>query len=258
MITGASSGIGRALAAEYARRGATLGLIARRAESLRDLAAELKVPTARLRAGRARRSGTGSAAERFPRQVRRPGRGYRQCRRERGNLDRAQRGPRGVPGDPGHQRHGAGEHLSAVPAGDARGAQRNAGGYRQRGGISRAAGAGAYSASKAAAITYLESLRVELRGSGISVVTICPGYIATPMTEHNPYPMPFIMPADEAARRMADAIERRKRYVVIPWQMGVVGATAEDAAARRCTIACSRARRRKPRRRSLIDERDIE
>ena len=44
------------------------------------------------------------------------------------------------------------------------------------------------------------------------------------MTEHNPYPMPFIMPADAAARRMADAIERRKRFVVIPWQMGVVGA----------------------------------
>ncbi len=85
-------------------------------------------------------------------------------------------------------------------------------------------GAGAYSASKAAAITYLESLRVELRGSGISVVTICPGYIATSMTEHNPYPMPFIMPADAAARRMADAIERRKRFVVIPWQMGVIGA----------------------------------
>jgi NAD(P)-dependent dehydrogenase (short-subunit alcohol dehydrogenase family) len=85
-------------------------------------------------------------------------------------------------------------------------------------------GAGAYSASKAAAIAYLESLRVELRGSGISVVTICPGYIATPMTENNPYPMPFIMPADGAARRMAEAVERRKRFVVIPWQMGVVGA----------------------------------
>jgi short-subunit dehydrogenase len=85
-------------------------------------------------------------------------------------------------------------------------------------------GAGAYSASKAAAITYLESLRVELHGSGVAVVTICPGYIATPMTEHNPYPMPFMMPADAAARRMVNAIERRKRFVVIPWQMGVVGA----------------------------------
>jgi short-subunit dehydrogenase len=85
-------------------------------------------------------------------------------------------------------------------------------------------GASAYSASKAAAITYLESLRLELHGTGISVVTICPGYVATPMTEHNPYPMPFMLPAAVAARRMANAIERRKRFVVIPWQMGVVGA----------------------------------
>ena len=85
-------------------------------------------------------------------------------------------------------------------------------------------GAGAYSASKAAAIAYLESLRVELRGSGVSVVTICPGYIATPMTAHNPYPMPFMLQPADAARRMARAIERRKRWTVIPWQMGLVGA----------------------------------
>jgi short-subunit dehydrogenase len=84
-------------------------------------------------------------------------------------------------------------------------------------------GAGAYSASKAAAIAYLESLRVELRGTGISVVTISPGYIDTPMTQGNPYAMPFIIPADAAASRMADAIARRKRHVVIPWQMAIVG-----------------------------------
>lgn len=84
-------------------------------------------------------------------------------------------------------------------------------------------GAGAYSASKAAAISYLESLRVELRGSGVKVVTICPGYIKTPMTEINPYPMPFILEADEAARRIARAIERGVPFAVVPWQMGLVG-----------------------------------
>lgn len=84
-------------------------------------------------------------------------------------------------------------------------------------------GAGAYSASKAAAISYLESLRVELRGSGVQVVTLCPGYIRTAMTEINPYPMPFILDADEAARRMVRAIERRISYAVIPWQMGLTG-----------------------------------
>jgi NAD(P)-dependent dehydrogenase (short-subunit alcohol dehydrogenase family) len=84
-------------------------------------------------------------------------------------------------------------------------------------------GASAYSASKAAAISYLESLRVELHGSGVKVVTICPGYIKTRMTAVNPYPMPFILDADEAARRMVRAIARQTSYTVIPWQMNLVG-----------------------------------
>jgi short-subunit dehydrogenase len=84
-------------------------------------------------------------------------------------------------------------------------------------------GSGAYSASKAAAINYLESLRVELRGSGIAVVTVCPGYIATPMTADNPYPMPFLMRPDEAARKIARAIAWRKRFYVLPWQMAIAG-----------------------------------
>ena len=83
-------------------------------------------------------------------------------------------------------------------------------------------GAEAYSASKAAVISYLESLRVELRKSGVKVVTIAPGYIETPMTAINPYPMPFLLPVDEAARRFARAIDRGSSYVVIPWPMGVV------------------------------------
>lgn len=84
-------------------------------------------------------------------------------------------------------------------------------------------GASAYSASKAAAISYLESLRVELHGSGLAVVTICPGYIKTAMTAINPYPMPFILEADEAARRMILAIERQCTFAVIPWQMAGIG-----------------------------------
>lgn len=84
-------------------------------------------------------------------------------------------------------------------------------------------GAGAYSASKAAAISYLESLRVELRSSGLRVVTICPGYIKTPMTAINPYPMPFILDANDAACRMVRTIDRQTAFTVIPWQMGVVG-----------------------------------
>ncbi len=84
-------------------------------------------------------------------------------------------------------------------------------------------GAGAYSASKAAAISYLESLRVELRGTGVKVVTICPGYIRTPMTAHNPYAMPFMLEPEVAAARMARAIAKQTSFTVIPWQMGWVG-----------------------------------
>jgi len=84
------------------------------------------------------------------------------------------------------------------------------------------AGNGAYSASKSAAITWLESLRTEMRGSGVSVVCICPGYIDTPMTRVNRFRMPFLLPADEAARRIARAIERKPRVAVVPWQMALV------------------------------------
>jgi NAD(P)-dependent dehydrogenase (short-subunit alcohol dehydrogenase family) len=84
-------------------------------------------------------------------------------------------------------------------------------------------GSGAYSASKAAAIAYLESLRVELHGGGVAVVTISPGYVATPMTAGNRYAMPFLLPAERAARLIARAIERRKRHYVLPWPMALVG-----------------------------------
>ena len=84
-------------------------------------------------------------------------------------------------------------------------------------------GAGAYSASKAALISYLESLRIEMRNSGVKVVTVCPGYIRTPMTDINPYPMPFLLEADEAARRIAHVIEQGESFAVVPWQMAIVG-----------------------------------
>jgi short-subunit dehydrogenase len=80
-------------------------------------------------------------------------------------------------------------------------------------------GAEAYSASKAAVISYCESLRIELRRHAIRVVTIAPGYIDTPMTQVNTYRMPFLMPAHAFARRAADVIAAGRSYVVIPWPM---------------------------------------
>jgi short-subunit dehydrogenase len=89
-------------------------------------------------------------------------------------------------------------------------------------GIRGLPGAGAYSASKAAAISYLESLRVEMAPLNIAVTTIAPGYIRTPMTDVNQYQMPFLMDSEVAAVKFVDAIEKKRRFVVVPWQMGIV------------------------------------
>jgi short-subunit dehydrogenase len=223
VITGASSGIGRALAAEYARRGATIGLIARRAELLRELASDLKVHTALYALDVRDAAGLTRSAEDFRTRFGSPdvviaNAGVSAGTSTERSEDRAvfqeilEVNVMGM----------VNTFMAFLPAMRAAGSGTLVG-IASVAGFRGLPGSGAYSASKAAAIAYLESLRVELRGTGISVITISPGYIATPMTEHNPYPMPFIIPADLAARRMVDAIARRKRHVVIPWQMGIVG-----------------------------------
>jgi len=89
-------------------------------------------------------------------------------------------------------------------------------------GIRGLPGHGAYCASKAAVISHCESLRVELRPSGVKVVTIAPGYIDTPLTRGNPYGMPFLMPVEAFANRAFETIAVGISYRVIPWQMGVI------------------------------------
>lgn len=89
-------------------------------------------------------------------------------------------------------------------------------------GIRGLPGHGAYCASKAAVIAYCESLRGEMRASGVKVVTLCPGYIDTPLTRQNRYSMPFLMPAHRFADRAFEAICAGSSYRVIPWQMGWV------------------------------------
>lgn len=89
-------------------------------------------------------------------------------------------------------------------------------------GIRGLPGHGAYCASKAAVISYCESLRGEMRPHGVRVVTISPGYIDTPLTRQNRYGMPFLMQADDFADRAYRAIAAGTSYRVIPWQMGVV------------------------------------
>jgi hypothetical protein len=90
------------------------------------------------------------------------------------------------------------------------------------GGIRGLPGHGAYSASKAAVISYCESLRGECRPFGVKVVTIVPGYVATPLTQRNRYRMPFLMQPDAFADKAFSAISAGVSYRVIPWQMGAV------------------------------------
>lgn len=89
-------------------------------------------------------------------------------------------------------------------------------------GIRGFAGHGANCPSKAALINYCECLRVELRQTGVKVVTICPGYVATPLTSINQYAMPFLMTPEAFADQAFKTIEAQISYRVIPWQMGVV------------------------------------
>lgn len=83
-------------------------------------------------------------------------------------------------------------------------------------------GHAAYSASKAAVISCCESLRGELAPHDVHVTTIAPGYVATPLTARNRYPMPFLMRPEAFAEQALRAIDARVRFRVIPWPMGVV------------------------------------
>jgi short-subunit dehydrogenase len=224
VITGASSGIGAALAREYARRGATLGLLARREQALQGLLRELACPIAVYPVDVRDAAAVSAAARDFHAQF--------------GGADVviASAGVSTGTSTERDEDHAVFQEIfdinviGMVNTFAPFVAPMRAAGAGTLVGIASVAGfrglpgSSAYSASKAAAITYLESLRVELHGSGVAVVTICPGFIATPMTEKNPYRMPFLMPADRAAQRMARAIDRRQRFTVIPWQMGIVGA----------------------------------
>jgi hypothetical protein len=223
VITGASSGIGRALAHQYAKRGATLGLIARRADALELLAATLPV-RAHIYAVDVRDAlALASAAQDFISRAGCPDVVIANAGVSAGTLSAA-------PADNEVfeeilATNVIGMMLTFQPFLEAMMARRSGvlAGVASVAGLRGLPGAAAYSASKAAAISYLESLRVELKAHEVSVVTICPGYIATPMTAKNPYRMPFLMAPDIAAMQIVRAIDAKKRFFVLPWQMAVVG-----------------------------------
>lgn len=224
-ITGASSGIGQALAARYAGLGWRLALVARRTELLHEwvrqqqllpdrvcvLAADVQQPDQLV-----------TAAQR--------------CLVEQGlpdvviaaagisvGMDTAQRADLDVLQDTFATNNiglAATFHPFIAP-------MRAAGrgtlvGIASMASIRGLPGHGAYCASKAAVVNYCESLRVELRDAGVHVVTILPGFIDTPMTRGNPYRMPFLMPVEAFADAALTAIARGRRRVIIPWPMALV------------------------------------
>lgn len=223
-LTGASSGIGEALARLYAKQGATVGLFARRADELARLASELSPATVATWAGDVRDAGAlARAGAEFVARFGVPDVVIANAGVSRGALTEE-------PSDLEVIRavvetnvlgvvHTFAPFVAAMRAARAG----TLVGIASIAGFRGLPGSGAYSASKAAAIAYLESLRVELHGSGVAVVTVCPGFIATPMTARNPYPMPFLTAPDRAARLIARAIARRRRFYVLPWPMAWVG-----------------------------------
>jgi short-subunit dehydrogenase len=224
-LTGASSGLGEALARHYAGRGATLGLVARRAPELEALAASLggAKEVATYRGDVREPSDLSRAAADFLSRFGVPDVVIANAGISRGVLTEA---PEDLPTFKAIlETNVLGiVHTFApfvVPMRDAR--KGVLAGVASVAGFRGLPGSGAYCGSKSAAITYLESLRVEMRGTGVSVVTICPGFVETPLTERNPYHMPFLIPADKAARLMARAIEDKRRFYVLPWQMAVLG-----------------------------------
>lgn len=223
VITGASSGIGRALAAEYARRGAVLGLIARRADVLDQLAATLPVRSYVYPADVRDAAALACAAQDFIDRAGCPDIVIANAGVSAGTLT-AEADDNKV-FEEILATNLTGMMLTFQAFFEAMRARRQGAlvGIASVAGFRGLPGAAAYSASKAGAISYLESLRVEMSGSGVAVVTICPGYVATPLTAKNPYRMPFLMRAEVAANKIADAIAARRRFYVLPWQMALVG-----------------------------------
>ncbi|MFT7722696.1 MAG: SDR family oxidoreductase [Roseateles sp.] len=224
-ITGASSGIGQALALRFYRDGARLALVARRTEEVVRWAAAQGLDAARWQVYGADVSDCDAMA-----------RVGRECIAGQGlpdivianagisiGMDTTQFADLDV-----MRRVFATNNLGLAATFHPFVAAMNARGSGTLVGIASVAairglpGHGAYSASKAAVVAYCESLRGECRPFGVRVVTLLPGYIDTPLTRGNRYRMPFLMPVDAFADQAARAIRAQASYRVIPWQMGVL------------------------------------
>ena len=235
-VIGASSGIGAAVARELARRGATVAISARRDEQLREvsgghmLVAALDVTDAASVAAAAVRI----RDELGPVDLAVLSAGYwKQTdpaawdtevfdQHLRVNLTGMSNSIAAVLPDMLQRRHGVIAGVTSVA------------GYR---GL---AGAEAYGATKAAQINLLESLRLHIARTGVHVTTICPGFVRTGLTAGNPFPMPFIIDAEQAARSVCDGLERDRTEIVFPAPMALLMKAARLVPARAWTALWAR------------------
>jgi short-subunit dehydrogenase len=224
-ITGASSGIGQAMAWRFYQAGFSLALVARRSEVMQDWVGAQGIDPVRVRLYNADVADVDSIVA-----------AGEQCLRNQGlpdvvianagisiGMDTAVRSDLDVMAHT-FATNTIGLAATFHPFLDgmcARGSGTLVG-IGSVAGIRGLPGHGAYCASKAAAIAYCESLRGEMRSKGVAVVTLCPGYIDTPLTRQNRYAMPFLMSPQNFAQQAFKAILAGASYRVIPWQMGVV------------------------------------
>ena len=224
LITGASSGIGAHLAHELSRRGAGVGLLARRAERLAELAGEIRADGGRAAWATAdvtdaealREALDGVAAELGGADVVVANAGW------------------GRPEPPHRFQPGRAAEmydtnllgmLHTIDWALPRFLENRRGHLVGVASVASFAGfpnSASYCGSKAAMRVHLQSLRVSLKPYGIAVTTLCPGFIESELTEKNRFPMPFLWKTDRAARKIANAIEKRRGEVVFPWQMKLV------------------------------------
>jgi short-subunit dehydrogenase len=222
IITGASSGIGEALARELARRGWDIALLARRADLLEALARELPAKSVALPCDVTDAAAVKVAVKRGEEALGGPF-----------DLAIANAGV-GVPSHAGKFVLADAELMmrvnilgmfnlfdAVIPSMIERRAGRFAG-IASIAGLRGLPTSSVYSATKAAMQSFLEASRVELRQYKVGVTTVNPGFVVTAMTEKNRFKMPFLMKVDDAARVIADGLERGKRVVEFPWPMSLL------------------------------------
>jgi short-subunit dehydrogenase len=221
-LTGASSGIGAELAKVYAARGATLGLVARRQSLLDELRAQLPGVHRAYAVDVTNRDALIAAARDFESVT-----GGADVVIANAGISVGVRTEYYEDLDAFREVFDVNVLALAATFHPFIGPMRARGrgqlvGIGSVAGIRGLPGSEAYCASKSAVITYCESLRVELKRFGVSVQTISPGFVRTPLTAKNRYAMPFLLDPDDFARRAVRAIDAGRSYATIPWQMGVV------------------------------------